>query len=270
MNLEVRKYKVKDEIIINCFDTWSIAMQNLIKDNYKIIDNYRKRNEEMYFLREKYKRENNIDKIYELRNEYYNNYDKLKQKFYEILLSEDKSFICFHASRYTEKEKDRIFKEGLRTSSKDNLYNRIENLLYDGYIDEDEMNFLKEHHLLANKNNMRENQIWVTLGNVNISYSNDSGLMNVYDNYGGEIQYFYIEKFQIGSKLNNLSKPYLVVVKLRPSQIVEYELRNLIYNLFNNVCFENSEKVESEFFTEEENVIVEDIIEVDENSKIII
>lgn len=130
MNLEVRKYKVKDEIIINCFDTWSIAMQTLVKDNYKIIDNYRKRNEEICFLREKYKREkykreNNIDKIYELRNEYYDNYDKLKEKFYEILLSEDMPFICFHASRYTEKEKVRIFKEGLKTSSKDNLYNRI-------------------------------------------------------------------------------------------------------------------------------------------------
>lgn len=270
MNLDVRKYKVKDEIIINCFDTWSTTMQSLINDNYKIIDNYRKRNEEIYFLREKYKRENNIDKIYELRNEYYDNYNKLKEKFYEILLSEDKSFICFHASRYTEKEKDRIFKEGLKTSSKDNLYNRIENLLYDGYIDEDEMSFLKEHHLLAKENNQRENQIWVTLGNVNISYSNDSGLMNLYDNYGGEIQYFCIEKFQIGSKLNKLSKPYLAVVKLRPSQIMKYELRNLIDNLFNNVCFENSEKVESEFFTQEENVIVEDIIEIDENSKIII
>jgi hypothetical protein len=270
MDLEVRKYKNKAEIIINCFDTWTSSMQKLIRENYDTIEKYRRKENEIFKLKERYKRENRTYDIFDLKNEYYNTLCELKEDFFNILLTENKPLICFHASRYTDKEKDRILKFGLKTSSKDNLFDRIKNLLYDGYIDEDEMSFLKEHHLLAKENNQRENQIWVTLGNVNISYSDDSGLMNLYDNYGGEIQYFCIEKFQIGSKLNKLSKPYLAVVKLRPSQVMEYELRNLIDNLFNNVCFENSEKVESEFFTKEENVIVEDIIEIDENSKIII
>ena len=39
MDLEVRKYKNKDEIIINCFDTWTNSLQNLIRENYDTIEN---------------------------------------------------------------------------------------------------------------------------------------------------------------------------------------------------------------------------------------
>ena len=43
MDLEIRKYKNKDEIIINCFDTWTSSMQKLIKENYDIIQKYRRK-----------------------------------------------------------------------------------------------------------------------------------------------------------------------------------------------------------------------------------
>lgn len=270
MDLEVRKYKNKDEIIINCFDTWTNSLQNLIKDNYDTIEKYRRKEKEIFELKEQCKRENKVYNIFDLRNEYYDTICDLKEKFHNILLKENKLLICFHASRYTDKEKDRIYKYGLKTSSKDNLLDRIQNLLNDGYIDEKESEFLKEHHLLIKQDNMRENQLWVTLGNVNISYSVDSGLFNFYDNYGGEIQYFCIENSALGDKLNNLSKPYLIVLKLYPTQIVEYGLSILIDNIFNRINFENSEQVEYEFYTDEKNVLIEDMIEIDINSKIII
>ena len=174
MDLEVRKYKNKDEIIINCFDTWTNSLQNLIKENYDTIEKYRRKEKEIFELKEQCKRENKVYNIFDLRNEYYDTICDLKEKFHNILLKENKPLICFHASRYTDKEKDRIYKYGLKTSSKDNLLDRIQNLLNDGYIDEKESEFLKEHHLLIKQDNMRENQLWVTLGNVNISHSVDS------------------------------------------------------------------------------------------------
>ena len=270
MDLEVRKYKNKDEIIINCFDTWTNSLQNLIRENYDTIEKYRNREKQLYELREQYKRENRIYEIFDLRNEYYNTFCELKEKFLNFLLTENKPLICFHASRYTDKEKDRICKYGLKTSSKGNLLNRIENLLKDGYIDENEARFLKEHNLLIKQDNMRENQLWVTLGNVNISYTIDSGLFNFYNNYGGEIQYFCIENSQLGDKLNKLSKPYLIVLKLNPTQIVEYGLAILVDNIFNRITFEDSQQVEYEFYTTKQNVLVEGIIEIDTNSQIII
>lgn len=270
MDIKPKKYRDKDEIIINCFDTWTNSLKSLINDNYDIIEKYRRKQKEIFELKEQYKLENKIYNILDLRNEYYNTICDLKEKFQNILLKENKPLICFHASRYTDKEKDRILKYGLKTSSKDNLLDRIQNLLNDYYIDEKESEFLKKHHLLINQDNMRENQLWVTLGNVNISYSVDSGLFNFYDNYGGEIQYFCIENSQLGDKLNDLSKPYLIILKLFPTQIVEYGLRILIDNIFNRIKFKNSEEVEGEFFTNEKNVLVEDIIEVDVNSTIII
>lgn len=270
MNLEVRKYRSKDEIIINCFDTWSNSIKDLIRDNYEIIEKFREKEKEIFDLKEQYKRENKIYKIFDLRNEYYDTLDELKERFYNILLSENKAFICFHASRYTNKERDRIIVNGLKTSSIENLFIRIENLLKDGYINETEADFLKEHNLLINKDNMRENQLWVTLGNVNISNSNDSGLYNLYNNYGGEIQYFCIENYSLGKKLNRLSKPYLVILKLKPTQIIKFGLRTLVDNIFARINFENSEQVEYEFYTAEENILIEDIISIDINSKIII
>ena len=292
MNLEVRKYKNKDEIIINCFDTWTNSLQNLIKDNYDTIEKYRRKEKEIFELKEQYKRENKVYNIFDLRNEYYDTICDLKEKFQsdiieyaanpelEALDFEEYGIKAPHGylfygppgcgKTYTDKEKDRIYKYGLKTSSKDNLLDRIQNLLNDGYIDEKESEFLKEHHLLIKQDNMRENQLWVTLGNVNISYSVDSGLFNFYDNYGGEIQYFCIENSALGDKLNNLSKPYLIVLKLYPTQIVEYGLSILLDNIFNRINFENSEQVEYEFYTDEKNVLIEDMIEIDINSKIII
>ena len=106
MNLEVRKYRSKDEIIINCFDTWSNSIKDLIRDNYEIIEKFREKEKEIFDLKEQYKRENKIYKIFDLRNEYYDTLDELKERFYNILLSENKAFICFHASRYTKKERE--------------------------------------------------------------------------------------------------------------------------------------------------------------------
>ena len=270
MDLRVRNYIKKDEIIINCFDTWPNSLKSLMCENYELINNFRKREKELLSLEERYKHENNTYEIFSLINEFYNTFNELKEKFYNILLSENKPLICFHASRYTNKEKDRIRMYGLKTSSKDNLIDRIENLLKDGYIDEVESQFLKKHNLLIKQDNMRENQLWVTVGNVNIAYCSYSGLFNFYDNYGGEIQYFCIENHSLGEKLKKLSKPYLVVLKLCPTQIVECGLRILVDNIFNRINFENSEQVEYEFFTTEPNVLIEDIIEIDQNSKIII
>lgn len=268
MDLEVRKYKNKDEIIINCFDTWTSSMQKLIMENYDTIEKYRRKENEIFKLKERYKRENRTYDIFDLKNEYYNTLCELKEDFFNILLTENKPLICFHASRYTDKEKDRILKFGLKTSSKDNLIDRIQNLLNDGYIDEEESEFLKKHHLLIKQDNMRENQLWVTLGNVNISYSVDCGLYNFYDNYGGEIQYFCIENSLLGNKLKSLSKPYLVILKLHPTQIVEHGLCILVDNIFNRIKLNNSEDVDYEFFTTEEIVPIEDIIQIDEDSKI--
>lgn len=269
MDLEVRKYKNKDEIIINRFDTWTSSMQKLIKENYDIIEKYRRKENEIFELKERYKRENRNYDIFDFKNEYYDTICKLKKDFLNILLTENKPLICFHASRYTDKEKDGILKFGLKTSSKNNLFDRIQNLLNDGYIDEEESEFLKEHHLIIKQDNMRENQLWVTLGNVNISYNTDSGLFNFYDNYGGEIQYFCIEKSLLGNKLKSLSKPYLAILKLHPMQIVKNKLSDLIDNIFNRIKYNNSEDVDYEFFTTEEIVLIEDIIQIDENSKII-
>lgn len=268
MDLEVRKYKNKDEIIINRFDTWTSFMQKLIRENYDTIEKYRRKENENFKLKERYKRENRTYDIFDLKNEYYNTLCELKEDFFNILLIENKPLICFHASRYTDKEKDRILKFGLKTSSKDNLFDRIQNLLNDGYIDEEESEFLKKHHLLIKQDNMRENQLWVTLGNVNISYSVDCGLYNFYDNYGGEIQYFCIENSLLGNKLKSSSKPYLVILKLHPTQIVEYGLSILVDNIFNRIKLNNSEDVDYEFFTTEEIVPIVDIIQIDEDSKI--
>lgn len=268
MDLEIRKYKNKNEIIINCFDTWTNSMQKLINENYDTIRKYRKREKEIFELKKQYKRENKFCDPFNLNNEYYNNLDKLKKIFLDILLTENKPLICFHASRYTDKEKNRILKFGLTTSSKDNLFNRIQNLLNDGYIDKNEFEFLKKHNLLIKPDNMRENQIWVTLGNVNISYSLDSDLFSIYNNYGGEIQYSCIEKSLLGNKLNSLSKPFLVILKLYPTQIVKYGLSGLVDNIFSNVEFNNSEDVDYEFFTTEGIVPIEDIIQIDGDSKI--
>ena len=103
-------------------------------------------------------------------------------------MSENKPFICFHASRYTNKEKDRIMVNGLKTSSIENLVERIDMLLKDGYISESELRFLKDHNLLAKVDNKRENQLWVTLGKVDI-FTISIGLHNVYNNLDGEIIY---------------------------------------------------------------------------------
>ncbi len=267
MDLNIRKYRKKDEIIINCFDTWSDSMKKLISDKYEIIKKFRKRNEEIDDLKRRYKQENKIYDIFDTRNEYNNAFNELKEKFKNILLSENKLFICFHSSRYTEKEKDRIKEDGLKISSKVNLYNRIDNLLKDGYINENECTFLKKHNLLLKPNN-RENQLWVTTGNVDIS-TESTGLYYVYNNYGGEIIYCCKDNESLVKKLNILSKPYLVVLKLRPKQI-EHNLNFLIENIFNRINFDNSEKVEYEFYTNDEPIFIEDIIEVDENSRIII
>ena len=269
MDLNVRNYRIKDEIIINCFDTWSNSMQNLLNDSYKIIEKYRKREKEILELKEKYKREDKIYEIFCLRNEYYGIICDLKEKFYNILLSENKDIICFHASRYTNKEKDRIYKYGLKTSSKYNIFERIENLLKDGYINDEESKFLKENNLLIEQDCGRENQIWVTIGNENISYSTDSGLYSLYNNYGGEIQYFCIENSILGNKLNKLSKPCLIILKLNTKQIEEYSLQGLIDNIFSNINFENSELVGYDLCTKAKNVLIEDIIEINENSRII-
>lgn len=86
MDLEVRKYKNKDEIIINCFDTWTNSLKKLIKDNYEIIEEYRKKEKEIYELKEQYKRENRIYEIFDLKNEYYDAFCDLKKKFHNILL----------------------------------------------------------------------------------------------------------------------------------------------------------------------------------------
>ena len=269
MDLKVRKYRKNDEIIINCFDTWSKTLKKLVNDNRKLIKKYRKREKQISILTEKYKNENKIYKIPDLKNQFYELYNDLKEKFYNILITENKELICFHASRFTCYEVERIKIEGLKTSSISNLMNRIDNLIRDGFIDESEGDLLRNNHLLMNKNNMRENQIWVTLGNVNISYDINSGLYNFYNNYGGEIQYFRTEKLYLGEKLKKLSKPYLIVLKLRPTQIIKYGLKELVENIFNRIDIENSNQVEYEFFTTEENVPIEDFIEIDENSKII-
>lgn len=202
MDLEVRKYKNKDEIIINCFDTWTSSMQNLIIKNYDIIEKYRKKENKPY-------------DIFDLKNEYYDDFYELKKEFMDILLTENKPLICFHASRYTDKEKDRILKFGLKISSKDNLFHRIQNLLNDGYIDKEESEFLKKHHLLIKQDNKRENQLWVTLGNVNIS-TNSTGLYEVYNNYGGEILFRCKQNDKLCERLNRVSNPYLVIIALTP------------------------------------------------------
>ena len=64
MNLEVRKYRSKDEIIINCFDTWSNSIKDLIRDNYEIIEKFREKEKEIFDLKEQYKRENKIYKMF--------------------------------------------------------------------------------------------------------------------------------------------------------------------------------------------------------------
>lgn len=262
MDLEVRKYKNKDEIIINCFDTWTSSMQKLIMENYDTIEKYRRKENEIFKLKERYKRE-----IFDLKNEYYNTLCELKEDFLNILLTENKPLICFHASRYTDKEKDRIFKFGLKTSSKNNLFARIQNLLNDGYIDEEESKFLKEHNLLTKQDKTRENQLWVTLGNVNIS-TNSTGLYEVYNNYGGEILFRCKQNEKLCEKLNKVSNPYLVIITLTPDLMNRNHLKCFIDSVFNNIELKNSEKIESEFYVSTEPIPIKDIIQVDESSKI--
>lgn len=267
MDLEVRKYKNKDEIIINCFDTWTSSMQKLIMENYDTIEKYRRKENENFKLKERYKRENKPYDIFDSKKEYYDALCELKDKFLDILLTENKPLICFHASRYTDEEKDRILKLGLKTSSKHNLFDRIQNLLDDGYIDEEESEFLKKHNLLIKQDNKRENQLWVTLGSVNIS-TNSTGLYEVYNNYGGEILFRCKQNEKLCEKLNKVSNPYLVIITLTPDLITPYHLTSFIDNVFDNIELKNSKKIKSEFYVSTEPIPIKNIIQVDESSKI--
>lgn len=120
-------------------------------------------------------------------------------------MSENKPFICFHASRYTNKEKDRIMVNGLKTSSIENLVERIDMLLKDGYISESELRFLKDHNLLAKVDNKRENQLWVTLGKVDI-FTISIGLHNVYNNLDGEIIYCWKKNIILVEKIKRIEQ----------------------------------------------------------------
>lgn len=265
--IDISQYLNNDTFLINDKRTWHPDLLDLIESNKSLIRNYHYVNTYNFNLREAAKRctpvnDKNMNRI----NPYYDEVEYIKECVkYEL---QKLTIIGYHATRLTNEEIIEIKKNGLITSSKENCYKRADNLLLNGYITKNECNFIKSHCILnlpyeAN----RLGQIWFISGNCDIS-TKDTGLNNLYKDYGGETIRNGIENTPLLKKLNGISKPCSVISYVKLNTIPPYQIDTLAEKLLLESDKRNISKICSEMYSESKIIPVIDIIYVNEHTRL--
>ena len=265
--IDITRFLNGDIILINDKSTWQQNLINIIEKNKSIIRKFNYMETYNYNLHEAAK--NCIPVKFEnlnRPNKYYDEFTYLKECVkYEL---KKLTIIGYHATRLTKEEINKIKKDGLVTSSKENCYKRAENLLLNGYISKDECDYIKSQCILNNPLEInRLGQIWFLTGNCDISTKN-FGLNNLYQDYGGETIRNGIENTQLLKKLNQLSFPCSVISYIKLNTIPLGQMDNLAEKLLLNYTKKNIKKISCEIYSESESIPVIDIIFVNEHTKL--
>ncbi len=264
--VDISRYLNNETFLINDKNTWHQDLLDLIESNRTLIRKYNYIETYNFNFRENAKKcaTVNVKKLHRI-NPYYYDLEYIKECVKSEL--QKLTIIGYHATRLTNEEVTKIKKDGLITSSKDNCYKRADNLLLDGYITKDECKYIKHHCILNDSfESHRLGQIWFLSGNCDIS-TKDTGLNNLYKDYGGETIRNGIENTQLLKKLNEISKPYSVISYVKLNTIPLY-LDTLAKKLLLESNKRKIGKISFEMYSESRIIPVIDIIHVNEHTRL--
>ncbi|MDE7164310.1 MAG: hypothetical protein K2O04_02660 [Clostridiales bacterium] len=265
--VDISKYLNNETFLINDKSTWHQNLLDLIESNKSLIRNYNYIETYNSNLREKAKKCTPVNYLDLHRtNPYYDDLGYVKECVKSEL--QKLTIIGYHATRLTNEEIVKIKNGGLITSSKENCYERADNLLLHGYISKNECDYIKSHCILnvpleAN----RIGQIWFLAGSCDIS-TKDTGLNNLYKDYGGETIRNGIENTPLLEKLNAISKPCSVISYVQLNTVPYYLIDTLAEKLLLKSNKRDISKISFELYSQSKTIPVIDIIYVNEHTKL--
>lgn len=193
--------------------------------------------------------------------------EQIIREFADLILKSNVEFLCFHATRLTKEEMSSIKKDGLRYFDKNTIYEiKLKPLYENGYINLDELKLLNEKNLL-NRNSGRENIIYVHSGYYSIKFEKGKDNFNLLNNWGGEIIYNVFENTPLGDKIRAVSKPCVVVLKVKCAYEGCYDIANRIIYFFD---INKIQRCSYNIIFEKTILPIMDILEVDEKSKLVL
>lgn len=259
----ISNYVKSSDFIANIKDSWDCDIMDLISKNKFLITQYKKRetfinNVHAYRKKRHYK---------PLENKYYPDFQLLENQMTSILRK--KCTICFHSTRYTKEEIERVRKDGLIATNEKSFMCRIKHLLNEKYITEKQYHKIITLVLEDNRKDFdeRSNQIWFHFGHEDVS-TNARGLSELYNSYGGEAFRNSIENTQVFRKLTKKSFPCLVISRVNLGNLDENKLSSLARQILLNYSDKNARKINFEIYFNTKSIPVLDVIVVGEETKI--
>lgn len=268
MRIDLRRYLYEDTVILNMADTWPKEWVELLDKNKRLIRNYKYMQTRNNTLQSKaYSYHPYKTEYLNRKNKYYDAYEALKIEFGNLIRKFNKTFLCYHASRYMREEIEDIIANGLNVSTQKSVRYRLNNLLGNDYISLVECKSLYENNLLQTQVT-RNNLLYFTLGNVDVSYPNSYDLFNLYNNFGGEIIYETIEGTELAKRLNSSSVPCLVIAGIKSDMVDDFNLHKIVDNIFRLYCKKYTSKISAEIYVSNNITDIRSIITVDNKTKL--
>lgn len=254
MKINLRNYLDEDTVILHMIDTWPKEWIEFLDKNKSII----RKSRHLRYSSETLD-EGSID--------YSDVFYDIAHDLMSVIKYSNKTFLCYHASRYTKEEVDNIKTRGLNTSTSDSLNVRLDNLLTQKYITQKDKETIYNSSLL--KDISRQDLLYFTLGFKNVCNNKHSTLREFYNNYGGEIVFGAIENTPLADQLNSLSMPYLVIAGVKTELIQEDCVLKIAVNILNSYDTKNFSKITSVINTMVDIKDIRDIVLVDDKTKLL-
>lgn len=223
----IDKFKNKGYIFLENPKTWPTDWISLIEKNRELIINYLAEGHAIINEQEELKKSGHEDEIdYFKQNKYNIEFTEFTKSFNALILSTNQQILCYHATRLMDYEVELIKQNGLRKCTQELRKEKIDNLLSNNIIDNQTYESLNKENILNVKGEARLNLTYVLWGYNILDISDDGQYANFLNYYGGEVVYKLCPD-HIEKKLQQLSKPYVVLCNKELNILLDKSNNNL-------------------------------------------